>query len=605
MSALIKGLGGGYAVPDIRQTTEWARDNIVLPRSSQFTRTGPFDVSISRHLSDPINDLDDDRCRETNILFPVRCGKTLIMEIRVASIIARTPGPTRIVFQDDPAAKDEAELRIWPLIEANEILRSGLPDDRHKNRAQQIIFPSMPLHVSGPSLGSLQSRGYQHIYADEAWQYKDGRMEELRGRLGDYVKMGTDKLMVMSQGGEVGGEWDNQYQRGVIHEWTFQCLACGKYMTPNRWTLKREDGSRWGMMWDKHKLESGLWDIPKVLPTVRFECEHCAHPHIDTARTKSEWNRTGKYQRENTDKDPKRRSYHCTAVIDFPWVVMVDMYLQAVNAWKLGNTTALIKFFQKYTAEMKSENTLIEELAFNLRATYELKSDWPEEYVRLMTIDRQDEDVYWWTIRAWSKTGRSRRIGFGKAFGATELEHLRDTYKVEPQHTLIDSGFRPKGDHGVYSDCIRYGWIPIKGFAQENGAEKLFHHRVGGSRVLRSYSEPVLCDPEIGTAGQGSRAVQRVDFSAPTYADRVQNLIDLGLWEEPKTDERDPLEIQYRKQMSSEFKKKITVGALRKERLVWVCPSGNNHAFDCAKMQALGATILEILPDQIEETAVD
>jgi len=54
--------------------------------------------------------------------------------------------------------------------------------------------------------------------------------------------------------------------------------------------------------------------------------------------------------------------------------------------------------------------------------------------------------------------------------------------------------------------------------------------------------------------------------------------------------------------MSSEFKKKVTVGSLRREKMVWVCPSKNNHAFDCAKMQALGATLLDILPDEIPET---
>jgi hypothetical protein len=63
------------------------------------------------------------------------------------------------------------------------------------------------------------------------------------------------------------------------------------------------------------------------------------------------------------------------------------------------------------------------------------------------------------------------------------------------------------------------------------------------------------------------------------------------------------VEIQYRKQMNAEFKKRITVGSLRKERLVWVCPSGNNHAFDLAKMQTLGATLMEVLPDEIEEVA--
>lgn len=602
MSAILEGIARGYEVPDIRPTTEWARDFIELPRSRQFTVTGKFDTSISRHLEAPINDGDDDRCRETNILAPVRGGKTLIMDIRLASILARNAGPTRLIFQDDLAAKDQAELRTWPIIEANECLYRLLPTDRHANRAQSIIFPTMPLHISGPSMNQLQSRGYQNIFADECWRYKPGTMQEIKGRLGDYVKKGTDKLCVMSQGGETGSEWDEQCARGVLYDWEFQCQSCGKYMLANRWTLKREDGTRWGMVWDKHKTDSGMWDIPKVLPTVRFECAHCGHPHVDTAKVKSEWNRTGRYHREETTKDNIRRTYHWTAVVDFPWAVLVENYLHAVNAWRMGNPTPLIQFFQKYTAEMKSENSLIEEMSFAIRATYEISSEWPDEFTRLMTIDRQDEDVYWWSVRAWSREGRSRRLGFGKAYGAAELEEIRDRHKVEPQHTLIDSGFRPKGDHGVYAICIRYGWVPVKGAAQENGTEKFFYHQGKAGRVLRTYSEPVLCDPEMGQGGQGARAVERIDFSSPTYADRVTNLIEMGRWEEPKSMEGDALEREYRKQMAAEFKKKITTGSLRKERLVWVCPSGNNHAFDLAKMQTLAATLLDILPDEIQET---
>jgi hypothetical protein len=582
---------------DRRSTHEWARDNVILV--PPLTKTGPFDSSISRHLEGPLCALDDDHCREVNVLAPVRGGKTLIADVYLCSVIGRTPGATRWVFQDDKAAKDQAELRTWPIIEANEWLDKMLPGDRHKARNQEIIFPGMPLHISGPSLGSLQSRGYQFIIADEAWLYKDGRMEELRGRLGDYVKMGTDKLLVLSQGGEMGSEWDNQCSRGVLHDWEFQCLSCGKYLLANRWTLKRADGSRWGLSWDKHKLDNGLWDIPKVLPSVRFECEHCGHPHMDGTRTKTEWNRTGRYRVELTDKNPKRRTFHWTSIIDFPWEELVDMYLQAVNAWRLGNPTQLIQFFQKRTAEMKSENSLIEEMSFAVRSTYEIDSKWPDEVVRIMTVDRQDEDVYWWTIRAWAKDGRSRRLGFGKAFSPAELETVRDKNQVEAQHVLIDSGYRPKGDHGVYSICIRYGWIPVKGHAQVNGEEKLFFHQTKRGRVMRSYSEPILCDPEIGTGQQGQRAVERIDFSAPTYSDRVQNLIDLGLWEEPQAAQGDLTETQYRKQMAGEYKKRVTVGSLKKEKMIWYCPSGNNHAFDCAKMQALGATLLDILPDEL------
>ena len=582
---------------DRRATADWSRENVRLV--PPLTKTGPFDASISRHLIGPLDALDDDHCREVNVLAPVRGGKTLIADVFLCSVIGRTPGPTRWVFQDDKAAKDQAELRTWPIIEANPWLASLLPADRHKNRAQEIIFPAMPLHISGPSISQLQSRGYQIMIADEAWLYKDGRMEELRGRLGDYVKMGTDKLLVLSQGGEVGSEWANQCDRGIAHEWEVQCLACGKYMQPKRWTLKRPDGSRWGMTWDKHKTDSGLWDIPKVLASVRFECQHCGHPHLDTPRTKSEWNRGGRYAVEVTDKSRKRRTFHWTSIIDYPWDALVDLYLQAVNAMRLGNSTPLIQFFQKRTAEMKSENSLIEELTSHVKQTYEINSEWPEEAGRIMTIDRQAEDVYWWTVRAWSEAGVSRRLGFGKAFGAPELEGIREKFRVEPARTLIDSGYRPKGDNGVYAICLRYNWTPLKGYAVENGQPRFFTHQTKRGRIQRSYSAPVLCDPEMGTASQGFREVQRIDFCSSTYSDRLQGLIDRELWEEPICPQPDALEVEYGKQMAGEYRKRVVSGALKKERFIWFCPSGNNHARDCAKMQVLAATLLNILPDEL------
>ena len=537
---------------------------------------------------------------------PVRSGKTLCIDVWLPSVITRTPGPFMWVFQEDNAAGDQAELRTWPILERCKPVAALLPPNRFKTRTREIIFPHMPVHINGPAMSNLQSRGWQYVVLDEPWMYKAGRLEEARGRLGDFVRMGTEKFVCISQAGTDGDDWDRQYHRGVIHEWYVECEKCGHYMIP-RWTGKRPDGSMWGMAWDSHKLDSGLWNVAKVLPTIRYECEKCGHPHIDgTSRTKAEWNRTGKYVSETTEKQMKRRSRHWTAVIDYPWDALVELYLNAVNAWKLGVPEPLIQFFQKRMAEPKSERLLLEEGQKFTGARYEINSEWPEEYVRILTADRQAEDVYWVLVRAWAKDGRSRRLWFGKLFSAGEIDAKREEYKVQPNHTLIDSGYKPKGDHGVYADCIRYGWIPVKGVATEGGDPITFKHRSEGGHVVeRSYSEPVWVDPEIGTAMESrGQQVQMVRFSSPTYFDRVQNLIDRGLWMEPDLDESDPVDVEYRKQMSAEFKKPKRDKFSGKTKMVIVCPSGNNHARDDARMQALAATLLDILPDVTEANGV-
>jgi hypothetical protein len=201
-------------------------------------------------------------------------------------------------------------------------------------------------------------------------------------------------------------------------------------------------------------------------------------------------------------------------------------------------------------------------------------------------------------VRDWGDGGHSHRIFFGKLFSAAEIEAKRIELNILPQHTLIDSGYRPKGDHGVYGHCIRHGWIPLKGVATEGGDAIRFRHKVGERIIERSYSEPVWVDPEIGTAGGGRAQVEMVRFSSPTYKDRVRQLIDSSLWLEPEADPDDALEIEYRRQMTAEYKKPKRDKFSGRTKFVWVCPSGNNHAFDCAAMQAVGATLLDILPDE-------
>jgi hypothetical protein len=84
--------------------------------------------------------------------------------------------------------------------------------------------------------------------------------------------------------------------------------------------------------------------------------------------------------------------------------------------------------------------------------------------------------------------------------------------------------------------------------------------------------------------------------------DRLQALLDGGHWQEPRAHEDDPGEREYKRQMASEFKKKKENKFTGRFEWVWVCPSGNNHARDCAKMQVLAAILADMLPDSADVT---
>lgn len=487
--------------PDRRQTYEWANDYVwLLPpltRNNQF-----FDVSTSRHFIGPLEALWNDACRQVNILAPPRGGKTLLVELDIHSGIVRAPGPFLWSFQDEEAAGDEAEMRLWPQLRANKLIAPLLPPG-HIAKTKTIIGDRWMVQIVGPADSNFQSRGYQRVYLDEVWLYKRGKVEEARGRLGDFAKLGTDKLILLSQGGETGSDWDIEFNKGLIDDWHVECQKCGHFMAP-RYRAFRPDGSRWGFVFDNHKDERGLFIESKAVPTVRFECEKCAHPHTWSVRTKNEWNRTGKYISEaDPNKRGIRKSFRWTALIDSPWENECALYVFALNSLKMGNPIPLIKFLQKSGAEMASERTILE--GSQIFARVELKSEeWEFKDERLMAVDKQEEH-YWVEVRDFSRRlrGESRRKWFGKLYSYEDIEQKRIELDVTPERLLIDSGYKAKGPDGVYSACARYGWTAVKGVGTVSGERRatFFHAVKIGDKIVRvqkSYSELQAGDPETG-----------------------------------------------------------------------------------------------------------
>ena len=611
MGLLARAAWRGLVEPrDRRPIPEWAHDFIRL--SPPITRTGPFDVSGSRHFIQIFDSLQNDRKREVNVLKPVRGGGSLIGDVFCPWAMKNDPGPYMEVFQTESVASAHAEERSKRIFERCEPLKELLPSNRHKVRDDEILFShGHTWYVRGPSLANLQAKGIRYLRLEEVWMWDQGRMAEAEGRIGDYLKMQTSKILRVSQGGPRDGikmedsDWFQAYYRGKIHEWEVQCPSCLKYFDPI-FSGTRQDGSFWGMTWDRHMTASGEWDIAKCLPTIRFECQHCAHPMMDCSRTKTEWNRTGRYRQCATagqgatrgDDVPssdtgKRDSFHFECVIDFPWDELVELWLSACNAEKRGELKAKVQFYQKRRAMFRDEESLLKG-GLNLRkVVYEINSAWPEERARFLTVDRQEEDLFWWSVRAWSNQ-RSRRLGFGRCYGFGAVEKLREQFKVAPNHTFIDSAYQAKGDAGVYLACLKHGWIAVKG-----AAEYHFQHRLKNKRmVLKSYAPLAFGDPAVATLGR--KFCPLIRFSKPQMNQKVQELIDSGRWEEPM-DSADPeMDKEYSLQMASRVKKTEFNAKTGQSKQYWK-ESKNDHARDLANAQVLGAMLSDLIPDPAAE----
>lgn len=596
-----------FGPPDRRSIEAWAAENVTLP--PVLTKRGKFSIVDSKHFVGPLAALRHDRVRGVRLLKPVRGGGTLIADVAAPWAIVNDNASVLWVFQDQPIAEAHAETRQMPILKSVPVIRLMLSHDRHKTRKSDILFGNgLPFTMQGPALGGLQSRGFKWVICDEPWLYKPGVLGQAKARLGDFVKTASSKFLGISQGGEEESDWDMEVRAGVLFVWHVPCAGCAQMVAPE-WTLRRPDNSYAGAVFESVKNPDATYDKDASAATVRFVCPHCGHEHPDSEKTRAEWNRGGDYinpatgARFDPANPPTEVTFRWHALIDYPWAELVKEWLAAQEAKHVGNFMPLVNFFQKRCALMRSERTIHDgDLPF-ARAKMDAATITQKiegELARFLTADRQSEDVYWVTVRAWLGAGESRRLWFGRLYSEAAIEAKRVEFEVQPDCVVIDSGYRPKGDHGVYAACIRYGWIAAKGTDDAFFWHAMKKRDGAMDRVQKPWAPLSWGDPGEGTTEEGRTRAPLIRFSAPSMADRVMGLIERGLWVEPETDERDEMEREYRRQMSSEFKRPRVNKFTGRREMVWVCPSGNNHAFDCAKMQVLCAMQAGMLPAGLE-----
>lgn len=570
-------------VPDRRPIYEWARDHVTLPPTLTFS--GKFDPDISRHFLAPLDSLQSDRVREVNICAPPRTGKTLVADTFVPWAIAQDPGPLLWVFATDDQARLHCESRLMPVLHSCEPVRALLPDNRHKDRSTEIqLANGYPVHVKGPALGNLQARGYRYLVGDEIWLWPHGRLGQAKTRLGDFRRNQSDKLLCISQGGEQGGEWWQQYTAGVIHEWEVPCDACGVYQRPV-FSGKHDDGRRFGVVFACDKRPDGSYDVEGAKASTRYVCQHCGHEHRDCKQTQGRWNALGRYARDEGGNE-EVHSFHWNDVITAHWRDLVALFLNARTQAKRGNWKPLVDFTQKQLAGFATERSVSESENPLQRIEMSASAEWPDEAFRFLTVDTQQGHFHC-MARAWSKTGESRRLFWGSVKNPEEIEDIRKRLNIKPRCTIIDAAWNARA---VYTWAANYDWVCIRGDARRAWKHKLEQPGKPTTWVEKPWSVQWSGDPDSnGLTIKGRKAIV-YSISRPSTADRLQGLRDAGLWIEPKVEPMTKEETEYTAQMNSMLKVRKKPG----DPETWEQTGCEPHAWDVARMQVFAAMVVRI-----------
>jgi hypothetical protein len=531
-----------FSPRDTRTIYDWAAAHVTLP--SALSKTGAFDVSISRHFIAPFEALQDPHVREINVCAPPRDGKTLLADLWLPWIIENDPGPFLGVFQKDDIAKEHCELRTRPILQSVPGILARWPTD-YRDRLQEMLFAEMPVFIWGPAVNNLQSKGFRFVWLDESWLYSKGTIGEAKARLGDFVKLGLDKFLATSQGGfaedlgeKENRDWYDQFHSGELFEWHVQCRHCHQFHAPV-WSGEHKDGprkgQRYGMVWDDCRDDRDQWLIEEAKKTLRYICPHCgaAEKAEDYKIVQEAWNKTGRYQNaagevwSASPASPLRAkpkvSFHWNKIITYPWTTLLDVWLTARNAAAHGDRTKTIQFKQKElaafhhprgedddyekipTADIDADPATLEVITWTDPATQRVI----EFRHRDMMIDVQMTEVYA-VVSAWSDFGDDITLWAEKLTSWTQCRVLQERFKVADDDVGIDINYDYRATD-VAQACCRHGhlakndkgqdvwvqWVAYRGSPKANFP---WEPKNGKRRLLPYNPEPERVDPCPGLA---------------------------------------------------------------------------------------------------------
>ena len=565
-----------FTPPDSSDTVEWLENNVrEIPYSPI---KGPFRISSAPWLAEPLYAFADPEVRQVLTMAAVQTGKSQMVELATAHIIARDPGPTLALQDKDENAKDWVKTRLkilWPKIPPVAALLP--PEERYGDAL--IQFDAMPLWVLGArNIRNLQRRSVKYGLFDEIWQYPPGHLREAKARATAYKGMG--KYLLASQGGYEGTDLHTEWLESTRREWGFHCPKCGHLQKWSRDSLEFRGAQR----------TDGEWDFQKLLTETHIKCENpsCSECIPDSNASRFVMNETGKYIKTATDHRPFHEGYRWNKMAGHPWAGIAEDIIRARMAAESGDDKPRRQVAQKVFAEFWSDQP-DDEVHVASSGGYIMMDLWVDEAVlldngkivpsnaipdgsraaaplRVITVDVQ-RTSFWVVCRSWSADGKSRLRGYANLRTWEDVDRFVAEHGVAAGFVWADCG---DADDTFWTEMKRRGWRALRGDKREEYAWRV---KRDGQVVtaIRPYS------PAMRFGNSYQYAVPVHYFSNLVMKDRLNSQRRRGL--NTVADDADP---EYHKQMESEFRRKDP----KTGRYVWT-QRGNrpNHLWDCETMQ--------------------
>lgn len=563
----------GIRPPSELLPPDWAGKFVRVANSE---RAPHFDISQTPWWRRPMEAAADPEVTNIVVLAPTGSGKSTMAEGLIPWIVAEDPGPLLYASQTDEDAKFWAESRLTPALKSCPQLKDLWPEDRHKSRKMEIIWPHMPMVLGGANLSNFQEKSCRWLYGDEVWKWNHGLVREFMAR---HHNRWNRKVFLVSQGGVGNLENDDGKSDELTVEWKKTDRAEWSWLCPH--CQNRHPYSGLQLKVDDVRKDDGTIDPQATADTCRLECPSCQAIFADDVSTRRALADSAEYV--STAK-PLRGfigcHVHALAIWWIPWAEYALERINAQLALKRGITDPLRQLIQKRDALPWSDD--MAESGGKLVVSGYSRDDYATgepiegESRRFMTIDAGG-DHYWTVIRAWKPGGASKQVYEGYVGSDADLIALQKRFRVKSSHVFIDRGF----ETGRIDDlCVANGWWGVMG---DKARSKSFKHaKQGGGSEERPYS-PV----HYARAPKGGRS--RYVILAPDTCKDILHRLKTGqgaAWEVPGD-----VSPAYRNQIEAEKKQSFRNTKTGQEDHTWVKVRRANHLFDCEYYQ-IGAALI-------------
>jgi phage terminase large subunit GpA-like protein len=206
--------------------------------------------------------------------FPVQVGKSLILKLLALYNIVTDPSPILFLADTSANSEDFCDTSLTPMIKQNQVFNGLISTSAGANMKETKIFTNGAIlwNRGASNLKNLQRRSVKLLLADECWLYPQGHIEEAVKRTTRFIGDGGRAVLV-SQAGEVDGEFNNYYEQTNQQEFTWKCPCCGNY---NPYGLDM-------VKWDTEAVtEEGNIDYEAVQNSLVYTCKHCSSEWLST-----------------------------------------------------------------------------------------------------------------------------------------------------------------------------------------------------------------------------------------------------------------------------------------------------------------------------------